>query len=58
MTFLEWFYKVFIIQAVYILIMLSTVLILKYFYKEEFKNVQDFYQEYIISNTDVNEVLK
>ncbi len=58
MTFLDWFYKVLILQSVCIIIMLSAVLILKYFYKGEFSRVENFYKEYITSDTDVNEVLK
>ena len=58
MTFFEWFYKAIIIESVAVLLILLTVLTLKYFFKSEFKKVQCFYQNYIMIDTDINEVLK
>ena len=58
MTFFEWFYKVIILQAVCVLLIILSVLAVKYFYKSEFKKVQAFYYENIAVDTDINEVLK
>ena len=58
MTFFEWFYKVIILQAVCVLIIILSLLAIKYFFKGEFKEVQAFYYENIAVDTDINEVLK
>lgn len=58
MTFFEWFYKVVILQAICVLLIILSVLAVKYFYKSEFEKVREFYNDYIAVDTDVNEVLK
>ncbi len=58
MTFFEWFYKAVIIEAVAVLLMLLITLTLKYFFKSEFKKVQDFHTKFIAVDTDISEVLK
>lgn len=57
MTFFEWFYKAVIIEAIAILLTLLITLTLKYFFKSEFKKVQDFHEKYIAVDTDISEVL-
>lgn len=47
-----------ILQAVCVLLIILSVLAVKYFYKSEFKKVQAFYYENIAVDTDINEVLK
>ncbi len=58
MSFSGWYYKALIVQGACVLLMLLSVLALKYFYKAEFKEVQKFYNDYIAVDTDINEVLK
>lgn len=58
MTFFEWFYKAVIIESIAVLLILLSILTLKYFLKSEFKKVQVFNEKYIIVDTDVSEVLK
>lgn len=57
MTFFEWFYKAVIIQGITLLLILLTILTLKYFFKSEFKKVQAFNTKYISVDTDISEVL-
>lgn len=57
MTFFEWFYKVVIIQSVCVLIILSSVLVTKYFFKSEFSVLEEFYKTEIMNDTDIKEVL-
>lgn len=58
MTFFEWFYRAVIIQGICVLLILSSVVVIKYFFKSEFKRVQNFYDTHIAVDTDINEVLK
>lgn len=58
MTFFDWFYKVIIIQTVCVLIILSGVLVVKYFFKNEFSKVREFYNENIMADTYIAEVLE
>lgn len=58
MTFFEWFYKAVIIEGIAVLLILLSILTLKYFFKGEFKKVQDFHIKYIAVDTDINEVLE
>lgn len=58
MTFFEWYYRVLIIQAVCIFIILSGVLAVKYFFKEEFLKVTEFYQKNIMIDTKISEVIE
>ncbi|MBQ4118823.1 MAG: hypothetical protein IJD45_00360 [Clostridia bacterium] len=57
MTFFEWFYKAVIIEGIAILLTLLITLTLKYFFKSEFKKVQDFHAKYIAVDTNISEVL-
>ena len=57
MTFFEWFYKAIIIESLTLLLILLTVLTLKFFFKSEFKKVQDFHAKYFAVDTDISEVL-
>ena len=58
MTFFEWFYKAVIIESIAVLLILLSILTLKYFFETEFKKVQDFNEKYVAVDTDINEVLK
>lgn len=57
MAFFEWFYKVAIIQSICILAILSSVLVTKYFFKNEYSALAEFYKTEILSDTSVYEVL-
>ncbi len=57
MTFFEWFYKTVIVQSVCVLIILLSVIIMKYFFKDVFAEIKDFYREEILSDTKISEVL-
>ena len=58
MTFFEWFYKAVIVQGICVLLILTAVLAVKYFFVDEFKQVQNFYDTHIAVDTDINEVLQ
>ena len=57
MTFFEWFYKVVIVQSICVILILLSVVTMKYLFKEEYVKIKDFYQTEILNDTDVNEVL-
>ena len=57
MTFFEWFYKVIILQAVCVVLIISSMLTIKYFFKDEFQKVKAFYRHNVVVDTDINEVL-
>lgn len=57
MSFFEWFYKVVIIESVCVLLIISSIFIVKYFFKSEYPIVFEFYKTEIMSDTDVSEVL-
>ncbi|MBE6787564.1 MAG: hypothetical protein E7537_04370 [Ruminococcaceae bacterium] len=57
MSFFEWFYKIIIVQGICILIILLSVISVKYFFKSEYKKAQDFHKTEIMSDTDIKEVL-
>ena len=57
MTFFEWFYKTAIIGSICVMLILLSVLTVKYFFKDEFAKAQAFYQKHIAVDTDINEVL-
>ncbi len=57
MTFFEWFYKVVIVQSICVILILLSVVTMKYLFKEEYVKIKDFYKTEILNDTDVNEVL-
>ncbi len=57
MTFFEWFYKVVIVESVCVLLIILSLLTMKYFFKDEFERAEDFYQKNMTVDTDVYEVL-
>ena len=57
MTFFEWFYKAVIIEGITLLLILLSILTLKYFFKSEFKKIEDFNTKYIAVDTNISEVL-
>lgn len=57
MTFFEWFYKTVVVQSVCILIILLSVVVMKYFFKSAYNEVEKFYREEILSDTSISEVL-
>lgn len=58
LAFFDWFYKVLIIQTVCVIIILSGILAVKYFFKNEFSKVREFYNENITADTYISEVLE
>lgn len=56
-TFFEWLYKVCIVQTVCVVIILVSVLVIKYFFKDTFSQIQKFYNTHILSETKISEVL-
>lgn len=58
LTFFEWYYKVLIIQTVCVIVILSGVFAVKYFFKDEFSKVAEFYVQNIMADTDIAEVLE
>ncbi len=57
MTFFEWFYKIVIAQSICVLIILSSVCVIKYFFGSEYIKVENFYREEILSDTKLSEVM-
>ena len=57
MTFFEWFYKTVIVQSVCVLMILASIVIMKYFFKGAYSQIENFYREEILSDTKISEVL-
>lgn len=51
------FANIIIVQAVFIALILITVIITKYFFADIYSDLKKFYTEQICSETDINEVL-
>ncbi len=58
MAFFDWFYKVLIIQTICVLVILAGVMTIKYFFKNQFLKVTEFYKENIMADTYIAEVLE
>ena len=58
MTFFDWFYKVLIIQTICVLIILLAVVVMKYFFKGQFSKIAEFYNQNIMADTYISEVLE
>ncbi len=58
MTFFDWFYKAIIVQSVCVLIILSGVVVIKYFFKANFTKIEKFYIDNITADTKISEVLE
>ena len=52
------FINIIITQAICIALVLCSVLIVKYFFKDEYVKVKHWYSENVATNTDIQEVLK
>jgi hypothetical protein len=57
MTFFEWFYKNLILSGVFVLILLLSVVIIKYFAPGIFAETQKFYKDNFLTDTKISEVL-
>ncbi len=57
MTFFEWFYKNLIIEGVFVLILLSGVVFIKFFIPETFLELEEFYKQKFITDTSISEVI-
>jgi hypothetical protein len=57
MTFFEWFYKNLILSGVFVLILLLSVVIIKYFATDIFAETQKFYKDNFLTDTKISEVL-
>jgi hypothetical protein len=57
MTFFEWFYKNLILSGVFVLILLLSVVIIKYFAPDIFAETQKFYKDNFLTDTKISEVL-
>jgi hypothetical protein len=57
MTFFEWFYKNLILSGVSVLILLLSVVIIKYFAPDIFAETQKFYKDNFLTDTKISEVL-
>lgn len=51
------FANIIIVQAVFIVLILITVIITKYFFADIYSDLKEFYTEQICSETDINEVI-
>ena len=58
MAFFDWFYKVLIIQTICVLIILSAVVVMKYFFQGQFSKIAEFYNQNIMADTYIAEVLE
>ena len=57
MTFFEWFYKNLIIEGVFVLILLSGVVFIKFFMPETFFEREEFYKQKFTTDTSISEVI-
>jgi hypothetical protein len=57
MTFFEWFYKNLIIESIFVLVVVCVVLFTKYFAKDTFLELKKFYEDNMISDTSISEVI-
>lgn len=57
MTVSEWFYKTVMVQGICVLVILLSVIIMKYFFKSAFLQTEKFYRDNILSDTKISEVL-
>ncbi len=57
MTFFEWFYKNLILSGIFVLIMLLSVIFIKYFVPDTFAELQKFHKDKILSDTKISEVI-
>ena len=57
MTFFEWFYKNLILSGVFVLILLLSVIFIKYFAPDIFAEPQKFYKDNFLTDTKISEVL-
>ncbi len=57
MGFFDWFYKTMIASAMCVVILLSCVLVVKYFFKDTFLKAEKFFIQEILSDTKISEVL-
>ncbi|MBE6750003.1 MAG: hypothetical protein E7560_02445 [Ruminococcaceae bacterium] len=51
------FANIIITQGICVLIILTSVVVIKYFFKSTYKKLESFYSAYICSDTDINEVI-
>ncbi len=58
MKFWDLYIKLIITQCIAVLLIILTLLTVKICFKKSFENVKNFYFENILSDTDINEVLK
>ena len=58
MKFYDCFLKVIIAQSVAVLIVIFTLLTVKFWFKDTFKKAAEYYIANVLVDTDVNEVLK
>ena len=58
LAFFDWFYKVLIIQTICVLIILSAVVVMKYFFKGQVSKITEFYNQNIMADTYIAEVLE
>lgn len=57
MTFFEWFYKNLIIEGVFVLILLSGVVFIKFFIPETFLELEELYKQKFTTDTSISEVI-
>ncbi|MBR3908842.1 MAG: hypothetical protein IKJ50_03875 [Clostridia bacterium] len=57
MTFFEWFYKNLIIEGVFVLILLSGVVFIKFFMPETFLELEELYKQKFTTDTSISEVI-
>lgn len=51
------FVKIMLCELIFIVLVLSAVLAVKYFLKGNFEGVKNFYEKYLLTDTSVSEVL-
>lgn len=57
MKFFDKVLPLIIAQSVFVLIIISSVLVLKYFFKSTYLQVKNWYSQNVCVDTDINEVL-
>ena len=51
------FVNIIIAQALCVVLVVCSILAVKYFWKKEYKEIKDFYSSEVATNTDIQEVL-
>ena len=58
MSFFEWFYKCLIVQGICVFMIISAVILTRFFVKDLYQDLKEFYREFGFLDTSISEVLE